>query len=237
MFNVRLAGVAGILAVAAACSSSSSNGGSGKGTTSSGEASGACAALSTYTVRCGGASYVQSQACTTALEQACSATLSVYTPAFQQAIVACNTSATDCNNGPGACYDQQMASVQPTAAQAKVRTDYCNGCPAETNCAATFFTMDPVNGDGIGVPLLQLTDAIAEQVDAACTGNALLDAGDGTDCTSAFGSCLAQIVANAQPDQPDVCTPTEDGGSEDAGEDAGDDGGEDAGDAALQGGG
>jgi hypothetical protein len=229
MVKVKLGWVAGIFVVAAACSSSSSKSGGGNGTTSSGEVSGACTALSTYTVRCGAGSYVQSQACTTALEQSCSAMLAVYTPTFQQAIAACDTPATDCDDGPGACYDQQMASVQPTAAQAKVREDYCNGCPAETNCTATFFTMDPVNGDGIGVPVLQVTDAIAEQVDSACTGNALLDAGDGTDCTSAFGSCMAQIVANAQPDQPGVCTPGEDGGSEDAGEDSGEDGGEDAG--------
>jgi hypothetical protein len=225
------------LVTAAACSSSSSGGNaSGDGGSSGGDASAtansaACDALVAFQQRCGEDAYSTSAACATGRKQNCSGTLAVFTPTFQAAIAACDVASTTCDNGPGSCYDTQLASVQPTAAQAKVRDDYCKGCPAVPSCTSSFFTIDPTNGDGPGVGVLEVTDAIAAQIDATCTGTALLDAGEGTDCTTSFGSCVADVVVSAQPGDPDVCYPpsSDDGGAEDAGEDGGPDAGQDAG--------
>jgi hypothetical protein len=191
---------------------SSSDAASGGSDAGQGEP-GACEAQIKFMQRCGESLQGKSQACADGRRQTCDKRLATMSPAYQSAIAACTTDATDCNDGPSACVEQHMSGVAPTAAQTKVRDDFCATCKRIDSCADAFFKIDPDNGDGPGFLVLVASDAVAQTIDAKCTGAALdLDAGGG-DCLAAFSDCLSAQTSSALPDDPDACfPPAPDGG-------------------------
>jgi hypothetical protein len=236
------------LAIVVACSSSSNNGkapppgttgDAGAVTLADGatvQVSPACDQQIAFQQRCSAANgdrYGGSQACADGRRANCDATLATWSAAYTSAVQACVNAQTDCNNGPGDCIDQQMtaANLQPDDVQKKVRDDFCKLCSALGDCTNAFYKYDPNNGDGPGVIIFTLSDALAQQVDQQCmTPSMLFDASAGDDggtldCINAFSQCVADVESSAQPNDPDACYPPytgDDGGS------GGDDGSSDA---------
>ena len=167
----------------------------------------ACTAQIKFNQRCAQTTEGKSQACADGRTASCTQTLSTMRAEYQDAVAACTTDATTCDDGPSTCIEGKMAGVTPTAAQLKVKDDFCATCTAVTDCANAFYLIDPNNGDGPGYTVLEASDSVAQGVDAKCTGASLdMDAGGG-DCVTAFITCVGDVSSSALPNDPDACYP------------------------------
>ncbi len=236
MIRSNYALVLGVLLPLCGCSSSndSSTDGTGKTIGSGGDAGAeagaddaatgastpeACTAYIAYRQRCDVGTPSGSQACADGRKATCTARLATWSPAYAAAYATCTTSATSCNDGPDDCIASKLATTvgTPTAAQAKVRDDFCAACPSAT-CKDDFYKIDPTNGNGSGFILLEASDDVVVTIGKQCTNGGVgldLDASAG-DCQLAFLTCASDTKSSADPDDPDTCFPpdTSDAASE-----------------------
>jgi hypothetical protein len=105
------------------------------------------------------------------------------------------------------------SGATPTAAQAKVKSDFCAQCPDgadknNPNACSQFFTVtynDAGNTSSPGVLVLISGDALAQQIDQKCTGGTQQqDAGSGFGCAASFEICAAFTFAYAS-NTPQAC--------------------------------
>ena len=167
----------------------------------------ACEASIRYRQRCAETTEAKSEACAEGRRQNCSKTLPTMSPTYASAYAACTTDQVSCEDGPDACIQPKMKELaaHPSAAQAKVRDDFCATC-ASASCKDDFFAITE-DGTGPGYQILQISDTVAAAVDAKCTGAALdVDAGGG-DCVGAFRECTGEQASSALPDDPESCAP------------------------------
>jgi len=227
MHTVRVASFVAIAIGAMACSSSSNNNGSqtdGGGTVDSGAQSGndaasgadsslppdqtqaTCEASVAYRQRCAETTEPKSDACAAGRRQTCDQLVGTMTAAYAAAYAKCATPQVSCDEGPDTCITTELknANVAPTAAQSAVRDHFCATC-ASDGCADGFFVLDTENGNGAGYLVLIGSDAVAQKVDAQCTGAALQT--DGGDCVNAFRECAADTASSLLPDDPEACYP------------------------------
>jgi len=159
-----------------------------------------------YYQQCGGA-----DACTMAELATCSQYFGQFSAGFIDAINSCVNPPYTCSDGgigmsSDSCVQAKIAMLQPTAAAAKLKSDFCSACPdgkspsTPQSCSA-FFSSD--GGSSIGSAFLELTDAVAEQVDQKCLPM-IPDAGV-ADCQFAFDNC-AGIVLQTAITEPAACT-------------------------------
>ena len=167
----------------------------------------ACTAQIKFNQRCAQTTEGKSQACADGRTASCTQTLSTMRAEYQDAVAACTTDAVTCDDGPSTCIEGKMAGVVPTAAQLKVKDDFCATCTAVADCANAFYLIDPNNGNGPGYTVLEASDSVAQGIDTKCTGASLdMDAGGG-DCVTAFITCVGDVSSSALPDDPDACFP------------------------------
>jgi hypothetical protein len=101
----------------------------------------------------------------------------------------------------------------------KVRDDYCATCGDEAgpDCKTAFFGISNDEGNGDGFLILQVSDDVARNIDAKCTGAALNPADLGaTNCRDGFAYCATNEQQRALPTLPDTCQPpppSDDGGA------------------------
>ena len=192
----------------AICACSSSNGGTAGG---GGATSDLCSKYNAYVAQCN-----KTDACTMAIEQNCSTYFGNYSSAYLGAADACVVAPYDCSDGgkPAAstCVAQQLSSATPTAAQAKVKADFCAQCPdgaSKSNpmSCSQFFQVSPSDGGisgGPGIVVLIANDAIATQIDQKCTGGQVQTDGGTSDCVFSFAFCSA-LVLGADSNTPQAC--------------------------------
>jgi hypothetical protein len=189
--------VAVLLGAALAPSACTSSNNSGSAT------SNYCSALASYAKQC-----KLNDACTQAHIQSCTTSAATFSDAYLTAVAQC-ASENACGDAGGSvaassCIATKTASITPTAAQTKLGNDYCRACPASgqssAQCSATFFA--PATGAtpaGIGVLLLEFSDALVEQIDSTCIG---IDATLG--CEAGFFVCELGVIGQSAP-TPAAC--------------------------------
>jgi hypothetical protein len=156
-----------------------------------------CASLQAWSASCEpGAS------CGAYLVSKCTAYDEYFSAGARLAITTC-FEATSCpadaagSTDVGACLDQQLGGLGPTAAQQALAADYCAECtPGDAACADAFFTSgDGGPAAGLGATVLMMSDALVMQIDASC-GHTTFDA---STCADAFAACASAIYATALP--------------------------------------
>ena len=192
-----------------ACGGSSSSSGAGGASTQS-----YCATLSGYATQCN-----KNDACSQAEVAQCSTYASQFSSAYLAAATTCikppyNCSA-DGGTVPGStqCIAQQLSAAAPTAAQQKVKDDFCAQCPDgtdstnPTSCSQFFSVMfdDAGKTASTGYAVLVAGDALAQQIDQKCTGGTLSqDAGATLGCAGNFDLCAAFTLAFGS-NSPQAC--------------------------------
>ncbi len=221
-FLVILASSFAIASSVVACSSSSSPGvapsvagdsGLADSTTAGGDASSpfigteSCVAQIRYDQRCADNDAGTSSACSAAREKDCGKFVSALSDVYRKAIVACYTDASTCGQN-STCVDELLAVATPTAAQIKVRTDYCATCGPEAGatCARDFYTITP-DGAGAGYGVIRLSDLVLIDLEAKCTGAGLDLSMPAMTCREAFTACVTTVTTGASPVLPDKCQP------------------------------
>jgi hypothetical protein len=148
----------------------------------------------------------------------CSTLQSQYSDAFQSAVVACAKTYSPCDPsnepvvaGPTfvSCVGAQIASATPTAAQAKVKADFCAmyasgtngdaGAP-EIDCASFFPAAHPDAGAAVAGPgylVLIASDSVAAEIDKCIPPTATQY--DGVACSGlgCFKACAEDTFAAA----------------------------------------
>jgi len=208
---VSLAAVVG-LSLGGACSSSSNGGfdGDDGGTTHNDGGSGGdsgiplddagdpfCSAQADFQTRCSATT-----ACDRSRLAACSQASAALSDAARAAVAECGVQA-DCTKSfftiaGNACTVGKLQNATPTAAQAKVATDYCAACdPTNSGCAAAFFAGSAAPGGAV----LLASDDVASQIDSRCIV-AGSDAGAAA-CKSDFVDCAGREFLAATPSPAD----------------------------------
>ena len=172
-----------------ACGSSSSGSGPGRGDAF-------CSTFSDYARQCG-----KTDPCTDLRVQNCPSFESNVSAAYVSATIACAMPPYKCDGGAAtspSCLLSQLVASTPTAAQAKVKADFCAQCPdgksqAMPRSCSNFFLAPP---PGAGLYVQFGNDAIAAQMDKQCTGaSASTDGGAVTDCALRFFGCSMSVFA------------------------------------------
>jgi hypothetical protein len=189
-----------VAAIAFACGGTTANEGDGGSAPGPG-ATGFCSVLSSYSQRCG----VQN-ACEQAEVRDCAMIVPAYSDAYLNGGVACQSQLTCVEAGTtqafSMCLQSYIASAPRSAAQTKLAADYCavcaNGMTAAA-CESSFWTANSL-GAIVGV----FGDAIIGQIDAQCTGAALMqDSGRLGGCNEIL--FCASMVAVGQAYAPPEC--------------------------------
>jgi hypothetical protein len=162
--------------------------------------------------------------CSRAARDQCSSFQPTYSQAFQDSVVSCAKAFSPCIANFDDCIRDTTANARPTAAQAKVRDDFCAVCPdkPETGTVgpcSTFFTKDADAGIGIygvGVPVLTVNDSIAAEIGTKCIGISFSvdggivspdpDAGADKACDPVLFTVCANTVVRART-APSACQP------------------------------
>jgi hypothetical protein len=178
----------------------------------SAEVSAFCAALASYDAQCGAGTR-----CAQAEVQYCSTWAPSFSTAFLTAETSCVATPATCPDGGGnpvlaSCVRSTFGT--PTAAQMKVKADFCAMCPdgasafAPTGCS-DFLTLkesDAGNLTAVGAIALLLNDSLDDVIDQQCTGPAAAGVDAGTsDCAVAFELCAAAILVY-DANLPAACT-------------------------------
>jgi hypothetical protein len=178
----------------------------------------ACEAIIAYDQRCSDTQEMHTQKCGDDRKTTCTQATKTMSDAYRSAVVACFTSSVACGD-TDACVSDKLSTGQPTAAMLKVRDDYCATCGDEAgpDCKNAFFRISNDDGNGDGYMILQVSDDVAADIDAKCTGSALNPADLGaTNCRDGFAYCATNEQQNALPTLPDSCQPpppADDGGA------------------------
>jgi hypothetical protein len=196
--------LAGCASLVSACSGSTTGGSGGSGGATP---TGFCADYQAYATKCN-----VHDACTTGILANCTSFASAFSSGYLTAFSTC-ASETTCVDGGGTtaatCFASAEASLQPTAAQAKLATDYCASCAfaplTPATCAASFYSTGD-GGLGIGSALLDLNDTITASIDTKCAETIGADAGI-LSCTEGFYLCLAGQLTTVLS-LPAACTVT-----------------------------
>jgi hypothetical protein len=196
--------LAGCASLVSACSGSTTGGSGGSGGATP---AGFCADYQAYATKCN-----VHDACTTAILADCTSFASVFSSGYLSAFSTCASEET-CVDGGGTtastCFASAQAALQPTAAQAKLATDYCASCaPAPqtpAQCAASFYSTGD-GGLGIGSTLLDLNDTLTASIDTKCAETIGTDAGL-LGCSEGFYLCLASQLTSVVT-LPAACTVT-----------------------------
>jgi hypothetical protein len=139
------------------------------------------------------------------------ATLSAAEVAAWQACadkLTCNSASPESN----ACMFQKLTSVPPTAAQAKLATDFCAACAAGAgttaangvSCAGNEITLPQGYGRILATGVLTLSDTLAGQAGACVAPAKAAYPSDYNNCENDFLNCAAKLQADAAP-QPTSC--------------------------------
>jgi hypothetical protein len=120
-----------------------------------------------------------STACSTAARDQCSTFQPTHSQTFQDAVVSCAKKFSPCIADFYDCIDAEATRATPTAAQTKVKNDFCSLCPdaagsGTLDACSTFFRQDADASSGIygvGVPLLKVNDTIAAEIGSKCIGS------------------------------------------------------------------
>jgi hypothetical protein len=172
-----------------------------------------CAALAGFDAQCG-----PGTRCAQAEVEYCSTWAPSFSSVFLTSETSCVAPPYTCRDGGTnpialSCVASHFASVPPTAAQQKVKDDFCAMCPdgaapsAPTGCTDFLTLMDNDAGTltAVGAVVRLLNDSLDTAIDQQCTGPAAAsDAGAG-DCVQAFESCAAQVLL-FDANLPAACT-------------------------------
>jgi hypothetical protein len=194
-----------------ACSASS--GGEG----GDGGAASLCATLTEYQAHCH-----PTDPCTLATEQRCSAHMSDYSAAYAAVMTECYSAPYDCTQAStplaSVCVSAGVHTATPTAAQAKVKSDFCARCPDDPSPLGNKYCSNFYGStDSIGSIVLRWNDTVASEVDRHCTSTLAVseagaDGGASVDCSGAFLRCAAGVIpslpAACQASVPDGGGPT-----------------------------
>jgi hypothetical protein len=105
------------------------------------------------------------------------------------------------------CIEDRLAKGQPTAAQARLASDFCADCSDDAGAAAceAEFYVKADGGFGPGVLLLEYADPLVNALDTTCIAQIAPDAGDGglLGCAPKFALCGVAVLAASAP--PDAC--------------------------------
>jgi hypothetical protein len=168
-----------------------------------------CQKASAYAQQCG-----ETNACATAELANCAQTYGAYSDAFVTAIDNCVTAPYTCPNEAGvspssACITSAIATLTPSAAQAKLKADFCAKCPdgaskfVASSCSGFYAASD--GGTELGALVLYYNDAVATAVDQQCTGSATTSGDSGVnDCAFNFLEC-ALVPVESMSNQPAAC--------------------------------
>jgi hypothetical protein len=174
-----------------------------------------CDALAAYDLRCG-----QNDACDQALRNLCVQDSAILTEGGSKAVVECkpiDACSGDTDGGTrrahNDCLRGKLATITPTAAQDKLRIDYCARCApvATATCLADFYNPASDSGfSGDGLAFLSYTDPVVAEIDSLCF--ATNDAGEAgvSSCNGIVGAlrvavCLRQAIAKHVPPRPLAC--------------------------------
>jgi hypothetical protein len=193
MGNVRAVIVAGCAGVGLVWLGVACSGGGG------GNPNELCQDYTSYFQACGSP---LGQACVSAFESQCTQFVSSLSSVTIAAEQTCLSPPYQCDAGLALaeCFTSKIYAASPTAAQQKVRADFCATCPDgksttfPTSCT-DFFPSGAPDGSllyGPGLFVLEYSVSIATQFDQMCTS-----ASDAGDCASAFFTCAAQVVSQA----------------------------------------
>jgi hypothetical protein len=198
-----------VAALVGACSTSAGES-SERDASSGGQADGAeggagtavadlCSKVSSYAKRC-----PPPTRCAQNQTTYCTTWTASFSAAFQAGLDECIASSQPCLDAgllfpTATCFRDHLGA--PTAAQAKVKTDFCAQCPDGTSaslphaCSDFFaFTVDDAGGSSsVGNAVLVAGDALAATIDSQCTGPAAIDSGI-ADCAKAFQSCAGSAL-------------------------------------------
>ncbi len=157
-------------------------------------------------------------ACSQAARNECSTFQPTHSLAFRNAVVSCAKSFSPCIKSFYDCIDDLSASATPTAAQARVKADFCAACPDKPGTGtvgpcSTFFSKSATAGPGIyglGLGVLKVSDTIAAEIGSKCVAAAVSGGGGGSSsggvgggggsaapgaCEAlAFGACENMVV-------------------------------------------
>ena len=197
-----LAAVCALLAPACTSSGGAAGGGGGGG----GSSSAYCTALGNYFRQCN-----LNDPCSQAEVRDCAMTSAGLSDGYLNATTACAQQATCGDAGVVAgssCVRAALANLQPTAAQQKLATDYCNVCAtaasqAQATCVAAFYVSSGDGGiGGPGVFLFPLNDTLAQQVDQTCIPALSADAGP-LGCALGFEFCAFASIGTSLYSPPE----------------------------------
>jgi hypothetical protein len=170
-----------------------------------------CAKLASYEEVC-----PPTDRCAAAELQYCSTWAPSMSAGYDNAVENCLNPPYTCPDGggggnpvEGACLLSYLST--PTAAQQKVKADFCASCPdgaapSAPQACTNFFALI-LEADGItaaGAAVLLVNDALAGTMDQQCTGVAAEDAG-AQDCAQAFALCSVEVVLQ-DANLPGACT-------------------------------
>jgi len=148
---------------------------------------------------------------------ACSAQQKSFSAGAVQAAVAClPTNSCDLDGGNKqniACFEQHLATATPTAAQRAVAVSFCAQCRPDAGAASCESAFFDIAGDAsnniIGFLLLEVNDTTATNIENACTGAFLDDAGSPLGCTARFFVCADRLALLSSPG--DACKASDGG--------------------------
>jgi hypothetical protein len=142
-----------------------------------------CGALSAAYAECGGG---DSGSCGDTMSAECTNLAAVLSPSLLTAATAC-LEASPCEGGdPLACIGTSLGKIEPTEAQARFATSFCDGCSVAPGAACETAFFGTGSSPGLGVGLLPFGDEPLSRVEEACTSNKL----GKTACQTAFSTCL-----------------------------------------------
>jgi hypothetical protein len=128
-------------------------------------------------------------ACSRAASEQCDALESTRSEGFKNAVIRCAAKVSPCTLGFEECVTAEAAKATPTAAQLKVKDDFCAVCPDRDGFEAcsTFFAAPEADaaadvGKGLtrlGAVVLGVNDAIAAEMEPCASAIAALPAADG----------------------------------------------------------
>jgi hypothetical protein len=131
----------------------------------------------------------------------CAQIFGVFSSGYLSAIDACVSPPHQCTDGgmsstDNLCMQSKLATLAPTLAQSKVKTDFCALCPdgqsaRNPHACSSFFAVTD-GGSSIGTAILELNDSVAEEVDQGCASGSH-DSGI-ADCDVSFEICAATIL-------------------------------------------
>jgi hypothetical protein len=155
-------------------------------------------------------------ACTAAEISSCDRYWGQFSCPFLQALDACWPQTSACSRGDAGasvvstCVDAKVAMLNPSAAQERLKDDFCAECPDGSSkifpdACSTFFSAAE---GGVGSIAMIYPDSFSDRVDQECVA-ALPAEGSGGDCADRFVACSGEVYT-ATAYVPTECSP--DGG-------------------------